>query len=200
MTHNAALGQRDGVPKEKFAALADYTTNPLFSDLERLVIRYAEEMTEKVQVDSRLVEELRKQLGPEALVQLTLSIAAANFTNRFNEALGTELETLSRGDPMSKLNQKVALITGGSRGIGAAIAKRLAADGASVAITYAKEASAAFAVVKAIELSGGKAVAIHADAVDTEAVKGAVEKTLATLGRLDVLVNNAGTAIPKTCQ
>src|SRR3989442_1473712 len=99
---------------------------------------------------------------------------------------------------MSKLNQKVALITGGSRGIGAAIAKRLAADGASVAITYAKEASAAFAVVKAIELSGGKAVAIHADAADTEAVKGAVEKTVATFGRLDVLVNNAGTAIPKT--
>ena len=59
--------------EEKFAALADYTTNPLFSDLERLVLRYAEEMTEKVQVDSRLVEELKKQLGPEALVQLTLS-------------------------------------------------------------------------------------------------------------------------------
>jgi NAD(P)-dependent dehydrogenase (short-subunit alcohol dehydrogenase family) len=68
------------VPTEKFAALADYTTNPLFSDLERSVIRYAEEMTEKVQVDSRLVEELKKQLGPDALVQLTLSIAAANFT------------------------------------------------------------------------------------------------------------------------
>src|SRR5207245_7051573 len=99
---------------------------------------------------------------------------------------------------MSKLNQKVALITGGSRGIGAAIAKRLAADGASVAITYAKEASAAFAVVKAIELSGGEAVAIQADAADTEAVKGAVEKTVATFGGLDVLVNNAGTAIPKT--
>jgi len=82
------------VPKEKFAALADYATNPLFSDLERLVIRYAEEMTEKVQVDSRLVEELKQQLGPQALVQLTLSIAAANFTNRFNEALGTELETV----------------------------------------------------------------------------------------------------------
>jgi 3-oxoacyl-[acyl-carrier protein] reductase len=99
---------------------------------------------------------------------------------------------------MPKLNEKVALITGGSRGIGAAIAKRLAADGASVAITYAKEASAAFAVVKEIELSGGQAVAIQADAADTEAVKSAVEKTVATFGRLDVLVNNAGTAIPKT--
>src|SRR5438874_13750472 len=99
---------------------------------------------------------------------------------------------------MSKLDEKVALITGGSRGIGAAIAKRLAADGANVAITYAKEASAASAVVKAIELRGGKAVAIQADAADVEAVKGAVEKTVATFGRLDVLVNNAGTAIPKT--
>src|SRR5256884_2040095 len=98
---------------------------------------------------------------------------------------------------MSKLNEKVALITGGSRGIGAAIAKRLAADGASVAITYAKDASAASAVVKAIELDGGKAIAIRADAADVEAVKGAVEKTVATFGRLDVLVNNAGTAIPK---
>jgi 3-oxoacyl-[acyl-carrier protein] reductase len=67
-----------------------------------------------------------------------------------------------------------------------------------VAITYAKEASAASAVVKAIELSGGKAVAIQADAADTEAVKAAVEKTVATFGRLGVLVNNAGTAIPKT--
>jgi 3-oxoacyl-[acyl-carrier protein] reductase len=98
---------------------------------------------------------------------------------------------------MSKLTNKVALVTGGSRGIGAAIAKRLAADGASVAITYAKDTNAAAAVVKAIELDGGKAIAIQADAVNVEAVKGAVEKAVAILGRLDVLVNNAGTAIPK---
>src|SRR6202140_2840072 len=101
--------------------------------------------------------------------------------------------------PMSKkLEGKVALVRGGSRGIGAAIAKRLAADGAHVAITYAKDGSAASAVVKAIELDGGKAIGIQADAADVEAVKDAVEKTVATFGRLDVLVNNAGTAIPKT--
>src|SRR5467141_845520 len=97
-----------------------------------------------------------------------------------------------------KLEEKTAFITGGSRGIGAAIAKRLAADGANVAITYTKGADAAASVVKEIERAGGKAIAIQADAADAEASKAAVEKTVATFGRLDVLVNNAGTAIPKT--
>jgi 3-oxoacyl-[acyl-carrier protein] reductase len=97
-----------------------------------------------------------------------------------------------------KLEGKVAFVTGGSRGLGAAIVKRLAADGAHVTITYAKDASAASAAVKAIELGGGQAVAIQADATNVEAIKAAVEKTVATFGQLDVLVNNAGTAIPKT--
>ena len=98
---------------------------------------------------------------------------------------------------MANLTDKVALVTGGSRGIGAAIAKRLAADGANVAITYTKGAEAAQSVVQEIEKVGGKATAIQADAADAEAVIAAVEKTVATFGQLDMLVNNAGTGFPK---
>ncbi|HEX3726168.1 MAG TPA: 3-oxoacyl-ACP reductase family protein [Pirellulales bacterium] len=95
------------------------------------------------------------------------------------------------------LEDKVAFVTGGSRGIGAAIARRLAAEGAMVAITYSKGADAAASVVASIEQGGGKAIAFQADATDAGAVKAAIEKTVATFGPLHVLVNNAGTAIPK---
>ncbi len=96
-----------------------------------------------------------------------------------------------------KLSGKVALVTGGARGIGAAIAKRLAAEGATVAITYTKSADAAKAIVDAIEQDGGKGLAIRADAADAAAARNAVEQTVRELGKLDILVNNAGTAIPK---
>ena len=95
------------------------------------------------------------------------------------------------------LEGKVALVTGGSRGIGAGIARRLAGDGAAVAITYTKGADAAASVVQAIERNGGTAVAIQAEATDPKAAQAAVDKTVAIFGRLDILVNNAGTAIPK---
>lgn len=98
---------------------------------------------------------------------------------------------------MTKLSGKTALVSGASRGIGAAIARRLAAEGANVAITYTKGAEAAVQVVKQIEAAGGKAIAIQADATDAKAVAAAVERTVETFGGLDILVNNAGTAIPK---
>ena len=90
------------------------------------------------------------------------------------------------------LNGKRALVTGASRGIGAAIAKTLAAEGADVAITYEKSAERAAEVVGAIKALGRKGVAIQADSADVAAVQASIEKTVKELGGLDILVNNAG--------
>ncbi|OIN67860.1 3-oxoacyl-[acyl-carrier-protein] reductase [Exiguobacterium sp. KRL4] len=87
---------------------------------------------------------------------------------------------------------KVALVTGASRGIGAAIAKRLAADGFRVVINYAGNTQKAEEVVSAIVTSGGEAIAIQADVADAEQVKGLLKTTLDTYGQLDCVVNNAG--------
>ncbi|MFF2147343.1 3-oxoacyl-ACP reductase family protein [Kitasatospora sp. NPDC058190] len=93
---------------------------------------------------------------------------------------------------MSELTGKVALVTGGSRGIGAAVAKRLAAEGAAVALTYVRAEEQARTVVKEIEAAGGRAVAIRADLVEPDAAARAVEETVRELGGIDILVNNAG--------
>src|SRR5688572_11434080 len=93
------------------------------------------------------------------------------------------------------LQGKSVLVTGGSRGIGAAIARRLAADGAAVAITYSNSKRQADEVVATIQRAGGKALAIAADSADAGAVAAAVNSTAKTFGSLDVLVNNAGIAV-----
>lgn len=93
---------------------------------------------------------------------------------------------------MPQLAGKVALVTGGSRGIGAATALRLAEEGADVALTYVSAADRAQEVVKAIEALGRRGLAIRADSADPAAVVRSVERTAAELGRLDILVNNAG--------
>ncbi|MBD8453648.1 3-oxoacyl-ACP reductase family protein [Serratia rubidaea] len=90
------------------------------------------------------------------------------------------------------LQNKVAFIQGGSRGIGAAIALRLAREGAAVALTYVSSADKANAVVDAISAAGGKALAIKADSADAEALRQAVQQAAQHFGKLDILVNNAG--------
>jgi 3-oxoacyl-[acyl-carrier protein] reductase len=93
---------------------------------------------------------------------------------------------------MARLKGKVALVTGGSRGIGAAIARKFAEDGADVALTYARSVEQALAVVASIESMGRRALAIQANNTVSDAVESAVKETVAAFGRLDILVNNAG--------
>lgn len=93
---------------------------------------------------------------------------------------------------MKKLQDKVALVTGASKGIGAAIARQLAADGAKVVVNYAADKNGADKVVAAIEAAGGTAVALAADVTDQSQVEALIQSTLAQFGRLDIVVNNAG--------
>ncbi|WP_064712157.1 3-oxoacyl-ACP reductase family protein [Rhizobium bangladeshense] len=90
---------------------------------------------------------------------------------------------------------KIALVTGGSRGIGAAIVRRLAADGAAVAFTYSSSEARAKAVVEELETAGGRVLSIHADSADAQAVRDAVSLTVNRFGGLDILVSNAGILI-----
>jgi 3-oxoacyl-[acyl-carrier protein] reductase len=94
-----------------------------------------------------------------------------------------------------RLENKRTLVTGGSRGIGAAIVKRLAREGASVALTYVSNPNQASVTVKAAQAFGVKALAVQADSADAKAVVGAVERTVRELGGIDILVNNAGIAV-----
>ncbi|MDM5140856.1 3-oxoacyl-ACP reductase family protein [Aeromonas bestiarum] len=96
---------------------------------------------------------------------------------------------------LTPLSGQVAFVQGGSRGIGAAIVKRLARDGAAVAFTYVSSASKAEEIVATITAAGGKALAIRADSADAVSLQHAIRQTVTTFGRLDILVNNAGVLV-----
>lgn len=98
---------------------------------------------------------------------------------------------------MKRLENKTAFITGGGRGMGADISRRLAAEGARVVLTYSKSREQAEAVASAINAKGGEASAVEADSLDPKALSTAIQKTIETFGPIDILVNNAGIYIGK---
>jgi NAD(P)-dependent dehydrogenase (short-subunit alcohol dehydrogenase family) len=134
-------------------------------------------------------------LAVAAREQNNQSVAAPSFASP--RVTTFQREALLRRTEMSQLSGKTALVTGASRGIGAAIAKHLARGGADVAITYSASPDKANTVVDEIKSMGRHAVAIKADAADPAAVIAAVDKTAAELGRIDILVNNAGIYTPE---
>src|ERR1700684_53251 len=101
-------------------------------------------------------------------------------------------QVLLKGTHMSKLKGKVAVVTGASKGIGAAIAKALAAEGASVVVNYASSQAGADAVSAAIPQAGGTAIAVRGDVSKSADAQGIIDSAIETYGRLDVLVNNSG--------
>lgn len=98
---------------------------------------------------------------------------------------------------MNRLENKIAFITGGGRGMGAAISKRLAEEGATVVLTYSKSKEKAEAVAAEINAKGGHANAVEADSIDPKALTNAIHKTITELGPIDILINNAGIYVGK---
>ena len=106
--------------------------------------------------------------------------------------MNKQIQNAAASPSASTLASKVAFVQGGSRGIGAAIVQRLAAEGATVAFTYVTSPDKAQALVSRVEAAGGRALAIQADSADAAALQQAVRLAAETFGRLDILVNNAG--------
>lgn len=141
-------------------------------------------------VPCRLVSRQRSNLGAGHRRDRNFDLALL-WTGRYI-TVDNDHEGIMMKNENQRLSQKVAIVTGGSRGIGAAIVERLAKEGASVAFTYASSEDAATMLVERVAAAGGKAMAIRSDAADAKAVQDAVKQTVDVFGRLDILVNNAG--------